>query len=330
MSGRVNLLSVLLAVQLVVIAAVLLTESGFGGAEEAGPFLGFEADAVNEIRITGEDDDAATLVLERAEDGWRLPNGFPADAGKVDEVLDRLAGLRAPWPVATSGGAAERFQVSSDEFQRHVVLMADGDAVADLYLGSSPGYQQVHARRADDDGVYSVGISNYQLPAKSDEWLDKTLLQARGKISAVERLDAWRLHRGEEGWLVGELAADQEAAAELVRRLSELRVTGTGNAPPTDSNPTAVLSVTDEEGSYQLSFFGDEEGNQYQVSSDRREGNFGLAGYLAEQLLVEEQALLPSDDEESTASEDEGSAVSGEGSAASAEGEAPADTNGGA
>ena len=302
MSGRVNLLSALLALQLVIIAAVLLVETGFGESEQ-GPFLSFEADEVDELRITGDGDDPTTLVLSRSEDGWHLPDGLPADANKVRDVLDRLEGLRAPWPVATSGGAAERFEVTSDNFQRHVVLTAGGDTVADLYLGTSPGYQQVHARRADDSAVYSVGISNYQVPVAVDDWLDKTLLQPQGAITAVERPGVWRLTRAEEGWQLGDAAADQEAARELVRRLSELRVTGVAEAPGEGTEPSARLVVTDEAGSYQLALFAGGEGNPYQVRSDRRDGVFSLAVYLAEQILVERGALVagekpsgPSDD----------------------------------
>jgi len=343
MSGRFNLLIVLLALQLVIIAVVLLAETGFGEPEQ-GPFLAFEPDDVDEIRITGDDEAAETLELRRADVGWRLPSGLPADGDKIRDVLDKLAGLRSPWPVATSGGAAERFEVTADDHQRHVVLLADGDTVADLYLGTSPGYQQVHARRADDDAVYSVGISNYQLPPKSDDWLDKTLLQAEGEISAIERQGAWQLRRKDESWLVtagdaggegvppsqeevpadegsaqvaatraapGQQAADQEAVRDLARRLSELRITGVAEAPAADAEPAAVLAVTDGEGPYRLTLFDDEDGNQYRVRSDRRDGVFSLSSYLAEQLLVDFDALVAAADAEALdsgdASADEGS-----------------------
>lgn len=296
MSGRVTLLSVLLALQLVIIAVVLLAETGFGD-EQAGPFLSFEQSSVDEIRITGDGEDAETLVLSRGEHGWQLPDGMPADANKVSEVLGRLSELQAPWPVATSGNAAERFEVTDDTFQRHVVLLADGDAVTDLYLGTSPGYQQVHARRAGDDAVYSVGLSNYQLPNKADDWLDKTLLQPKGEVSAVARQGDWQLERDEEGWLIDESAADRNAADDLVRRVKELRILGVAEAPPADAEPTEVLEITDEQGVYVLSIYGDEEGNQYRVRSDRRDGTFELASYIAEQLLVEEQTLVAAKDE---------------------------------
>lgn len=296
MSGRVTWLSGLLALQLVIIAVVLLAEVGFGAADQ-GPFLTFERAAVDEIRITGDGDDPQTLVLARGDDGWRLPDGLPANQDKISSMLDKLAGLQAPWPVATSGNAAERFEVTDDTFQRHVVLMAGDDAVADLYLGTSPGYQQVHARRAADDEVYSVALSNYQLPASPDDWLDKTLLQPEGEVSTVVRQGAWEMNRGEEGWLLEGAAADSDAAEDLVRRIDELRVNGVAKAPEQAAEPAAVFAVTDDQGTYHLRLYGSGEDDQYRVSSDRREGVFSLASYVADQLLVDQDALVATTDE---------------------------------
>ena len=189
------------------------------------------------------------------------------------------------------------------------VAASFGEVVADVYLGTSPGYQQVHARRADDEAVYSVGIANYQVPPEADDWLDKTLLQPRGDIASVSRKGGWSLHRGEEGWLLSAAeaddspegdqaesleqgrAADQDKALELVRKL----------APESPSAPDAVLAVTDDEGTYRLSLFGNEANSQYRVQSDRRDGWFTVAGYTADQIVVEKSSLLPSEDE--TASE---------------------------
>lgn len=290
MSGRAGLLSAILALQLVIVAALLMVDSGVGEADE-GPFLSFPADAVDEIHISGADDES--VVLRREGEDWVLADGYPADGAKVRGVLSQLEGLRAPWPVATSAGSAERFEVTADDYQRHLVLHAGGESVADLYLGTSPGYQRVHARRADGDAVYSVGLSNYQIPVKAEEWLDKALLQARGEISAVAREGGWQLSRGDEGWLLDGAAAGQDAAADLVRRFSELRVMGLAQAPAADAAPSAVFEVTDADGTYRLSLYADEDGNRYRVASDRREGYFGLAGYLADQLLVTAETLQP-------------------------------------
>jgi len=296
MSGRIGWLSGLLALQLVIIGVVLFAESGVSESEP-GPLLTFDAEAVDELRITGDGENAETLVLTRGDDGWTLPSGLPADDNKIRDVLDKLAGLEAPWPVATSSDAAERFEVTEDKFQRHVVLVADGKAVGELYLGTSPGYQQVHARRGDDDAVYSVALSNYQVPTKGDDWLDKTLLQPHGEVTAIARADAWEITRKDGSWRIGDEPANQEAADDLARRIRELRVTGVAEAPDPDAEPTAVLTVTDSQGPYQLRLYRGDDGSQYRVTSDRRDGAFKLSGYLGDQLLPEQDALVAAADE---------------------------------
>ncbi|MFU8813918.1 MAG: DUF4340 domain-containing protein [Pseudomonadales bacterium] len=292
MSTRVYLLSGLLALQVVIIAVVLRT-GGSAGAADAGPLLVFPAERVDVIRIgTTEHQNGAEVRLSRADGGWQLAAGFPADTDKVNEVLAKLAGLRAGWPVASSAGAGERFQVAPGDHQRHVVLEAGGEIVGELYLGTSPGFQRVHARRADDASIFSVALSNYQLPVTADDWLDKTLLQPRGAVSSVTRRGAWSLVRSDDGWRLDGVAADQQAARQFERRLTELRVSGLAPPPEQNAEPAAVFEINDAAGAHLLRIFAGASGNDHRLSSDRRDGYFSLAAYLAEQLLVDGQSLL--------------------------------------
>ncbi len=299
MSGRNTLLAVLLAVQLLIIAAVWLIQAGPGETPQ-GAWLTFDAAQVDEIELA--DGENGSLLLTRTGSGWRLPSGLPADAARITELLDSIAGLEASWPVATSGSAAQRFEVAPDQYQRHVRLGAAEQTVAEFYLGTSPGYQRVHARRSDDDAVYSIALSNYQLPAEPGDWLDKTLLAARGEVSAVSRDGAWRLQHGVDGWELdspGEGAApaqpDQDAAADLARRFSDLRVLDVAAPPAADAEPRATFRVTDADGEFVLRLYADSEGNDFRVTTDRQDGTFGLAAYLADRLLVDRATLVAAD-----------------------------------
>jgi hypothetical protein len=293
MSGRGLLLGGLLALQLAIVAVLLLREPTVSGAEHDA-LLVFERDTVDEIRIGSTEDDGAEVVVAREGERWVLTDGYPADVDKVDDVIERLGSLRAGWPVATSAAASGRFQVAADDHQRRVQLLAEGRQVADLYLGTSPGFQRVHARRADGDAVFSVALSNFQVPVRRDDWLDKALLQPRGYLTSVTRVDGWRLERGGDGWLLDGAPAGSEAVTRLEQRLLEMRVSGIAAAP--DTEPTAVFEIVDPQGAYRLSVFADAGGNDFRVASDRREGYFRLSAHLADQLLLDRAALLPADD----------------------------------
>lgn len=291
MTRRWNLLGGLLGVQLILIGAVWFAQSGVGDVA-SGTLLDFAPEAADEVQISSPDAEQA-VVIRRTDGGWQLRDGLPADAAKVNEILERLADLRAPWAVATSASAQRRFEVTADQHQRHVVVSSGGDTVAELYLGTSPGYQRVHARAADADAVFSVGLSNYQLPADPADWLDKTLLQPEGEIARLESLGAWQLRRADDGWQLDDGTPDPESADKVVRRFAELRVSGTAAAPADPDEPAGSFRVEDAAGDYTLEVYAAGEDDGYVVRSSRREGYFGLAGYLADQMLVERQALLP-------------------------------------
>lgn len=292
MSGRIGLLGGLLAAQVVIIAGLLLA-SGVGSDASAPHLLSFDPANVTKLSVSGEGE---TVGMARDGDIWRLqggtlngaPEGLPADGGKISEVLDKLAGLDAPWPVATSDDSAERFEVTEGNHQRRLVVEDADGPVADLLLGTSPGYRRVHARLSGASEVYSIDFSNYEAPTDADQWLDKALLAAKGQVSSVMLEDAWQLARQDDGWLIDGAPADTEAADDLVRRFTGLQVLGT-SAEQADAagEPAGVFAVTDEDGEHRLTLFHEAEEDDYSLTSDRVAGRFEVATYIAEQMLAD-------------------------------------------
>jgi len=300
-SGRIKLLATLMGLQLLVIAVLVYLD--LAGSSEAAPsFLVYVVDEVDRLVISGDGDE---VEMDKDEDGWHLSGGTPADGDKIRGVLEKLGGLDARWPVATSESSRERFEVTAGSNQRRIQMFADGAAVVELYLGTSPGYRRVHARAVDSEAVYSIDFANFEVPVVADDWLDKDLLQAVGGVTEVIREGAWTLSKDAEGWLLVSAApgqndaqrdaprrnaAEPDAAQSLVKRLSDLRVTGFA---PEDANMSekVTFTVTDDAGSHQLRIYHDEEEDSYAIESDRMAGRFSLAAYIAEQVLVSEQDL---------------------------------------
>ncbi len=157
-------------------------------------------------------------------------------------------------------------------------------------------------------------------------------MRSDGEIASVSREGHWFLERGQEGWLLTPVlerpdvgagsesgsqtasgGADQDAAARLVERLAGLRVTGFAPDGPA-YEPAAVFTVMDASGSYGLRIFRDPENDEYAVETDRRAGRFGLAAYVAEQLVVAHDDLRAVEPEDETpAPGSEGSADAGPG-----------------
>ena len=313
MNTRLGLLGGLLAVQALIVAALLVVGST-GPGEAAEGLLPFEPAQAVSLNIAADDEEVA---LSRGDDGWNLDGGLPADDGKVGEVLEKLAGASAAWPVATSAATAERFEVTEDSFQRRLTIGAEDGETATLFLGSSPGYRRVHARTAGADEVFSIDFSNYEAPADPGQWLDRTLLRPDGEVAAVSRHEGWRLTSGEEGdWLVDGALADQEAAEQLIGRFEDLNVLGiAGN----DGAPGGSFTVRDDAGEYRLDFYFVEEEDDYSVASSRVEGRFEIATYVAEQMLIEADGLLPGEGAPASAGAPEAGDGAGEPGPAEAE-----------
>lgn len=286
MNNKLGLLSALLVLQLVLVAIALMAPLDDDAAPDQ--LLSFAAADVDRLTVS---DGAAELEVQRDGDNW-LVSGVAADAGKMADILGKLAAIDAPWPVATSSASAARFEVSEDEYQRHVVLYAAGERVADLYLGTSPGYQRVHARRADSDEVFSVALSNYEIGVDADNWVDKTVLAmaAAPTMVAVTLPDAGTetLQSTDEGWLYNGAAANQDEAATYANRFTTLRVLGLADADASAAQATERGRVeavnADEQLTLVISRLGEED--DYFVTTPDSDVTYRLAAYIAEQLLM--------------------------------------------
>jgi hypothetical protein len=285
MSSRIPLLAGLLLVQILLIGLVSLNT---GGGQAGEPFLAFDGEAVTAMTIG--DAEGETVSLSRTDDGWRVGD-LPADQTRIQGVIDDLLGGSVTWPVATSASSQERFEVTSDKFQRHLTFSAGEQLLAELYLGSSPGFRRIHARSEDSDDVFSIDFAVHEVPVNADDWLDKKLLHADG-VSAVALEGSWRLEKTDDVWRVDGQAADEDAARRLVERIEGLSVLGLYDADGSDLGETRSLEITDGTGIHRLTLRMNEAEDEYVLTTDRFDAHFIVASYIAEQILIERDDLV--------------------------------------
>ena len=214
-------------------------------------------------------------------------NGLPADAGKIDGVLQKLSAAAAGWPVATTESAMKRFEVVEEAHQRHVLIRAGEETLADIYLGTSPTFGKVHARHAAGGPVYAITFSNYEAGTKRSDWLKKSLLQPEAEVQSVTRKSAdaqWTLTSTDSGWTAEGVELDQDETNTFIDQLRRLNVLDLVDAelPP---EPSARFTVADGAGPHELALFALED-DEYAATSNRFEGTFGISSYIAEQLDV--------------------------------------------
>lgn len=300
MERNTRLLAYLLVVQIAVVAAVwYLAEHR--GEEAAGQLVTIDRDTLTAIEVA---ENATTSVrIEKSADGWVLPDldGLPADAEKVTGLIDKLEDAEAAWPVATSESSAVRFEVTEAKFQRRIRFF-DGDELAvELYLGTSPGFRRVHARRADSSEIFAITFANYEAPTKLDEWLDKTLLQPAGALESLTHSSGWRLTKEGDAWLLADRAegenTDGDVARDIVSKVNDLRVLGRAETPPAEGAvPAFELTLGTSAGERVIRFFRADEAGDFVVSASDRPGHYRVAAYIGEALNVERAALVAKGD----------------------------------
>ena len=259
--------------------------------------LSFAPDDVSRLQVT--DGDGAEVDVMQVGGQWRLAD-VAADTDKITRVLEQLSNLSAPWPVATTDASAERFEVADDNYQRRIRLYNGEVQLAEIYLGTSPGYQRVHARQGGDGDVYSVALSNFEFPAGADGWLDKSLLaneqapqNIRVELADPAAAEPMALNKTEEGWLYNGAAANQDVAQTYANRFTTLRVLGLVG-DDAEAWPVVATLHLGEDTTLTLRRLGED--GDFRIESSTMAKQFRVSAYLAEQLMMSDVDFTPPTD----------------------------------
>ena len=211
---------------------------------------------------------------------------MPVNKVQLQQLIDKTLTLKSSWPVATSTSAQARFEVSDNNFQRRLVLSQDQQILANIYVGTSPGFRQSHIRIAEDKAIYKANINSYELSTKADDWLDKTLLSAKD-INAING-PGYQLTKQDQQWQLkstGDQAAESQAtnheqANKLVKALAELRVLAISDKAIDKANTSLTVSNQQQQWQYQFA----EQDGDYLVSRDDWGQVFSLSKKAYEEI----------------------------------------------
>lgn len=238
--------------------------------------------------IISDADGQATLVRDAGE--WTLPGlkSLPAQSKKVWDALTRLASLQTLWPVTATAASHERFEVTQEKFQRRVQLFQGERGLADFYLGTSPGFRQVHLRRSAEREVYAVDLNVHDLPARDDQWLDRSLLAVSAPLSIGtadytlrdSETEGWQLEvHGQDG-VVNPVELDPDKARRLVDALASFQVQSLAEEVVSlDELGGELRSLRVETAEDSMTFLFKAAGEQHYVRRDDRDAVFSLSQY---------------------------------------------------
>ncbi len=271
---RINkILALVLAAQLAVVLVIGAAQEEPGVRELSDYLPGFDAAKITAMTVygpTGGDDaasagaadgksgtDGAAPVaeLEKTDSGWVVAShyNYPADTKKVDDTLSKLAALRSRGPVTTNASRHGQLKVSGDSYERRLVLKGEGDALTDLYVGSSPGFRKVHVRVAEQEDTHAVnGLSAWDVGQAVSNWVNTEYFKIPGddivSLIVENSQGVFEFTRavgaGDDGWRVVQPAGVPVAGKELdlgklkgsVRNVANIRL-----LEPVGTEPTAAL-----------------------------------------------------------------------------------------
>lgn len=196
-------------------------------------------------RIEIADADGNAVTLEHGDHGWAIPSlgGYPADAQKIEQLIESLGDVDGRRPVVSSARHHAALKVGDGEFERRVRIWSEagGERPLELLIGTSPNYQVSNVRRGGDDRVYEgQGVSAFDLPGRPDGWIDRKLVDAAvdgiSRIEVGNRRGRFALEQREGHWSIAEPASrssralDQAKVQAFVRSVAPLYVSEAAGA----------------------------------------------------------------------------------------------------
>lgn len=203
--------------------------------------------AIHGRRQAGEPDPGVKVELKKVDGNWVVANAhdYPADATKVQELVDHLEHVMVRAPVTRQPASHASLNVADADHARTVDL-GSGEHTVSLVLGAASG-SAVNVRRAGEPEVYGVrGWTVWSLGEQPSRYWDGKLLTvdpATIDTLTVTRPDATlTFEKDASGWSAAgqEVALDQAEVDALVQRLSSLRVADVVGTDPGDRFASAT------------------------------------------------------------------------------------------
>ncbi len=250
MKKWILLLSLLLAVQ--ISWTMWQYERQPGDDQINKPLIDVNWGQIDRFVIKDEDNHQVTLQLQGGHWLVKEADNLPAYEVRIGTFIDRLKNLRTGWPVATTKEAHLRFRVSESDFVRRITAQHGKQNLFTLYLGSSPGIHQVHARKDSEKAIRSVRFNAFEASARDDDWIDRHLLKLDpGDIQTVQLPDLVLRSDG-KGMSLANLRSNEQMNGDevtsLVNYVSDIPISGLADDETGDKETLMTMTLTLKDG----------------------------------------------------------------------------------
>jgi hypothetical protein len=231
------------------------------GAVPARALITLDGAAIDRIEIERSGEDAEKVELVKQGDDWTIASsaGYPAEADKVQELIDSLTDIEVRRPIATKTVNHDALKVGEQEYGKKITVGA-GEQREGIVIGAASSHS-VHVRAAGGDEVYEArGLSEWTLKDRASSYwkpevVDLDVDTATGITIQLRDGATVSLSRGDGGWVYeGEIPEGVLIDPDKVTRLAEaacklrMREPAGKEAKPEYGldSPAAIITVTTE------------------------------------------------------------------------------------
>ncbi len=226
-------------------------------------FPNIAPDNVVSLTITHENGESVTL--RRDGEGWVLASGgdYPAEADKVNSLVEKILGLNTMTMVANTPASHKRLRVTPDNFVRRIDFETDNGNHYTIYIGSAQRYTGTHFRLDGMDATYmTTELASWDLNTSATSWVDTQYFKVES--DSLEEVTLKNAHgtftfvKDDEGkWTLADLAEDEKVSlgkiGTAIRNASSitlLRPLGKEEKPEYGmDDPNAVVTLKTKDGS---------------------------------------------------------------------------------
>lgn len=277
MKRWIKILSVVLSVQLFIVALYILMQKRPSQGVQAQVLLTLPQDLWQELNVSSQE---KQLKVVKKDNQWMLPEYFdaPASQTKVESFLQQLSLAPLNWPVATTQSALKRFKVDEHVFERKLTLVSKQGQKETLYLGTSPSFKKVHARLQNDGNIYSIPLNSFEASIKPEDWVDHALLYvSENQLQSIQLPQFGIEKSGDEFHIKNEtntFKMDPAKVKSFVFKITHLSFQSLlGNSQPALLVEEPLLNVkiqtTDASDPIEFQFFPSKEGDHYILKTSK-------------------------------------------------------------
>ncbi|MFY0607062.1 MAG: DUF4340 domain-containing protein [Cyclobacteriaceae bacterium] len=183
-----------------------------------------DKEAVTKVEILSPAD---TTLLEKQGDSWKVNKEKAGDADVISSMLNTLETIKPSRLAARSQDSWKDFQV--DETGTRVIVYEGSKKTLDIVLGrfNVEGQRQYmsYVRLYEDEDVYvAKDFMKMSVGSRGVDYRNDDILRLnKDSISAVSFNypdSAFRLDKADQGWIIGESAADSATVAKYLQSLN--------------------------------------------------------------------------------------------------------------